>query len=129
MCIRDRRIPVHADRPDIAYLPELLQLMLEHPYSPLMIPLRLPKHLIMIPHLMPHPLYLPHDPRTKRTSIPPEIIRRPYSRLCFYPRRKKRIIRLPVDVVAHHGKTRWQILSLEVLCKSQGGVVLRHTGA
>src|SRR5659263_128423 len=78
---------------------------------------------------VPPPFSLLHDPRTKSTSIPPEIIRRPYSRLSFYPRRKKRILRLPVDVVAHHGKTHWQILSLEVLCKSQDGVVLRHTGA
>ena len=78
---------------------------------------------------VPPPLSVFHDPRTKRTSIPPEIIRRPYSRLSFYPRRIKRVPRLPVDIVAHHGKARWEILSLEELCKSQDGVVLRHGGA
>ena len=43
--------------------------------------IHIPPHLIMIPHLMPHALYLLHDLRTKSTSIPPEIVRRPYSRL------------------------------------------------
>jgi hypothetical protein len=31
--------------------------------------------------------------------------------------------------VAHHGKAWWEILSLEVLYKGQGGVVLRYAGA
>jgi hypothetical protein len=52
-----------------------------------------------------------------------------YARLSFYPRSKKRILRLPVDVVSHHGKVRWEVISLEVLYKGQGGVVLRYTGA
>ncbi len=80
----------------------------------------------MISHLVPPPISLPHDLRTKSASIPPEIIRRPYAGLCLYPRRGKRILRLPVDIVAHHGKARRQILSLEVLCQRQGGVMLRH---
>ena len=82
----------------------------------------------MISRLVPHPLYLPHDLRAERTSIPPEIVRRPYSRLSLYPSRVQRISRLPVYVVAHHRKAQRQLLSLEVLSQRQNGVVLRDCG-
>ncbi len=47
----------------------------------------------------------------------------------LHPRSVQRANGLPVDVVAHHGKARRQRHAFEVLCKSQGGIVLRNRGA
>lgn len=82
-------------------------------------PLHLPQHFIMISHPIPSISLM----ISGRNALPqlPEIVCHPYSRSSLNPRRKKRILRLPVNIVAHHGEPLRRRRAFEVLCKSQGG--------